>query len=313
MSTQKLVIKARIEEVPTLANFTLTSLQRDLTDFSTYKPAKYDPGFIPAYQAKQLAVNNIINPLQYTAELQVITARIFQNTIALRPMLDRIEGYIADASPLTIAPKNFGISTVRKNINKDDQEALSGSLVYLITNLTNNMAALVAQGYTTTQHNAIKGLTEEIDQDNTAQNAKISARALLVVNNYSTINELAQMMKDIWADGKRLYKTGNKTKLNDYTNTKLLDRIRQEALRTKLIGLVTDTNGNPMKEVKLKAKPVTGGRSKTIKPLANGNFEFKGLQPVPLNITVTAKDKAPYLVQATPITNQTVTLNIQVP
>ena len=308
-----LVITARIEEVPTLGGFTLASLQRDLADFSGYKPGKYTAAFITDYQTAQTTVNAIINPKQLTAELKLITARIFENTNGLRQKIDLIEGYIADATGLSIGKKDFGISAVRKSINRDDQEALSGALAFLITNINNNLTPLTAQGYTTAQHTALTTAKSNLDNDNIAQNQKISARALLVTDNIDTINNFAQTMKDIWADGKRLYKTSSKTKLNDYTNAKLIERIRQESLRTKVTGTVTAADGSKLVEVKLKATKAEGGRSKTVRADKNGRYEFKGLKPVLLNITVTAKDKRPHLVQVTPITNETVTVDIVIP
>lgn len=313
MGTFKLVISGRIEEVPTLANFTLASLQRDFADFSGYKPAKYTAGALTVFQGQIATVNGIINPLQLTAELKLITARIFETTTGLRSIMDLIEGYIDDADDLTIGKKDFGISTVRKNITKDDQEALSSSLAFLISNINNNMTPLTTAGYTATLHTRLTTSKQSLDDDNTAQNQKISSRALLVSNNYGTINELCSSMKDIWKDGKRIYKTSNKTKLNDYTNAKLIERIRQESLRTKVTGTVTAADGSKLVEVKLKAVPVDGGRSKTVKLNKEGKYEFKGLKPVLLNVTVTAKGKNPFLLQVTPITNQTVTADIIMP
>ena len=313
MSTNTLVIKARIEEVPTLAQFTIDSFTRDLPDFQAYKPTKYNAGFLTALGLKLDAVKAIINPLQLTGELKLITADLFTNTHAIRPLIDKLEGYLADATGLSLAPKDFGISAVRKNVTKDDQEALSSALTFLLANITNNMGQLTAADYTVAQKNALADIKVALDKDNANQNKKIRDRALLVENNYGTINELCQIIKDIWADGKRLYKTSRKSKLPDYTNTKLIDRIRQEQLRTVVSGNVTDAGGLKLKDVKLKGKPIDGGRSKTIKPNKDSFYEFKGLKPVLLNITVTAKDKDPYLIQVTPVTNETVIVNIFVP
>ena len=313
MTTQTLVIRARIEEIPTLALFTLDSYTRDISDFQTYKPVKYTSGFLSDLNTQITTVNDIINPLQLTAELKLITANIFKGTHDIRPLINYLEGYLEDATGLTIAPKDFGISPVRKHINNDDQEGLSSALTFLLKNISNNISQLTATGYTTTQQTQLSEIKIQLDKDNAAQNKKLTDRALLVTNNYTTINQLCTTLKGIWADGKRLYKINNKTKLNDYTNSKLIARIRHEAIHTKVAGIVTDTNNQPLQNVKLKAKAITGGRSKTVKADTNGSYGFKGLKPVLLNITVTADGKSPFLVQVTPITNQTVTLNIQVP
>lgn len=313
MSKPTLVIKARIEEVPTIASFTIESYKRDLADFAAYKPAKYNASFLLNLQAKQTTVNNLIQPKQFTAEIKLITARIFKNTYNLREPLNFIEGYLADATGLTMAAKDFGISAVRKSIAKFDQEALSSTLAYLVQNLTDNMSALTAVGYTGTQHNSLKARKKALDDDNALQNKKISDRALLVKANGDTINQLAQAIKNIWADGKRLYKTSSKTKLADYTNSKLIARIRQETLRTKIVGTVTAADGSKLRDIKLIAKPVEGGRSKTTKPDKNNHYQLIGLKPSLLNITVHVKGKPPFIEQVLPVTNQTVTHHIKVP
>lgn len=310
MSQQTLVIRARIEEVPTIAQFTVDSYTRDITDFQTYKPAKYTPGFLSNIQTQITAVNAIINPKQLTAELKLITGRIITNTFAIRPLINKLEGYLADATGLSIAPKDFGLSEVRKAISNDDQERLSSALAFVLQNITNNIGPLTAADYTAEQRTQLTALKTSLDNDNAAQNAKMSARAILVTQNYSIINALAQTVKDIWADGKRLYKISEKTKVKDYTNAKLIARIRQEELRTTVTGTITATEGT-LTGVKLQARPVTGGRSKTVRPDSNNVYILKGLKPIPYNIRVTATGKEPQLLQVTPITNQTVTLDIR--
>lgn len=313
MSKPTLVIKARIEELPTIASFTLSSYTRDIAAFQSYKPTRYNAAFLLNFQAKQMAVNNIIYPKQFTAEIKLITNRIFQNTYALRTQLNLIEGYVADATGLTIAPKDFGISLVRKAIARFDQEAISNALAYLLQNITNNLTQLTDVGFTPAQKTQLQNAKKDLDDDNTLQNKRISDRALLVAANANTFNQLAQIIKDLWADGKRLFKTNDKTKLADYTNSKIIARLRHQTLHTKVVGTITNEDGTTPQSVKLIARPVHGGRSKTIKPNNNNYYEFKGLSPTLLNITVTSSGRPPFLLQILPITNQTLTANIQLP
>jgi len=309
MATTKLVITARIEELPTLAQFSIDSYTRDKTDFMAYKPAKYVPGYVIDLTAKKDAVSAVVNPKQLTAEMALITLRLITNIFLLRPLLDRLEGYVRDASGLTVLPKNFGISEVRKKIASDDQEGLDGALNYLEGNITNNMAALTAVGYTAAQEGQLTGLHTQINQDNAAQNAKLSQRALLVQQNMGIINELAKMLKDLWADGKSLYKSSDKVKVKDYTNSQLINRIRAEELKTKIAGFVRDASGTGRK-AKVVARPVIGGRSKTVYSVASGAYELKGLKATIYNITVTIDGVPPFVVQGEARSGETVVLDL---
>ena len=57
------------------------------------------------------------------------------------------------------------------------------------------------------------------------------------------------------------------------------------------------------------AKPVTGGRTKTVYTNKDGVYELKGLKPVTHNITVTTVDGKQVIVQATAVTLTTVTVD----
>jgi len=312
MATIKLVITARIEELPTLAQFSIDSYTRDQADFTAYKPAKYVPTYVNDLTLKKDAVAAAVNPKQLTAEMAVITARLITNIFLVRPLMDKLEGYVRDATPLTVSKKNFGISQVRVMIAADDQEGLDGALHYLEGNITNNMPALTAVGYNAAQQTQLTTLHNKINQDNAAQNVKLSARALLVQQNMGIINALANELKALWADGKSLYKSSDKVKVKDYTNSQLINRIRAEELKTKIAGFVRDAQGTGRK-AKVVARPVTGGRGKTVSSVASGAYELKGLKATTYNITVTIDGVPPFLVQAEARSGETVVLDLVAP
>jgi hypothetical protein len=315
MATEpKLVISARIEEVPVLARFTRDSYIRDKADFEGYKPLKYIPTYATGLLGKITAVEAIIFPKVLTAELEVISKRIIDNMLLIRPLLNRLEGYVADAAGLTVSEKNFGISPVRKKINNDDQEGLDGALHYLLTNIGNatNLAALQAVGYDVADKAALEGLKLAILNDNVAQNNKIQARAQLRVDNLDLINDLCKDLKGVWADCKRLYKISNKTKTKDYTLTQLKNRIRAEELKTELTGTVFKLSGTPVdKKAKIVARPVGGGRSKTVYSDKNSKYDLKGLKAVPMLLTVTLADGNVFVVTGTPVTREKVELDLR--
>ena len=63
------------------------------------------------------AIEALINPKQLTGELKVITRRLYNNLdVVLRDRLTILEGYLNQASGLTMAVKDFGVSAVRKKL-----------------------------------------------------------------------------------------------------------------------------------------------------------------------------------------------------
>lgn len=308
MATTKLPISARIEEVPTLGQFLRDSYNRDLTDFQSYKPTKYVAGYLTNFDLKATAVNGLINPLALLSQLGIITLRIETNRIALRPLMNKLEGYVRDATGLTIQKKDFGISQVRTAVNKDDQEKINSALQYVLQNISANNAALLTADMPASMPTDIAAIKTSLFNDNAAQKAKMQEKALLVSDNMDKIIEFCNILKDLMAEGKSVYKESNKTKLKDYTNTQLINRIRQEELKTTITGVVKGASG-PEAKAKVVAKPIDGGRTKTVYTNKNGEFELKGLKPLAHNITVTTADGKTVVVQATAVTLQTVTVD----
>lgn len=66
MATEKLKIKCRIEETPTIGKFLLESLGVNLADFTGFSP-DYNTAYITNGNNKLAAVTGVINPKQITA------------------------------------------------------------------------------------------------------------------------------------------------------------------------------------------------------------------------------------------------------
>jgi len=314
MTVIKMSISARIEEVPTIGQFTIDAYTRDAAVFAAYKSVKYTAGFLTALQAKAVLVNNIINPVVLTGELKVITLRLTNNVLSLRGTMNLLEGYVADAVGLTVAPRDFGISGVRKKVNSGDVEGLNGALATLLTNITNNITALTDQGYTVAAKNDLATLKLNIFNDNAAQNVKENARAALVVANIGVINDFLKDIRAIWADGKRLFKITDKVKLKDYTLAQQIKRIRNDELHTLIVGTVWNKLGKIEGGAKIVARPaIAGKRGKTVKSDATGKYELKGLRPTTYMITVTLVSGESFAVNGDAITNTTVSLDLKQP
>jgi len=235
-------------------------------------------------------IEALVNPKQLTAELKVITTRMYNNMNLLRGKIDLLEGYINRSTGLTIAKKDFGISAVRSKNNNGDVEGLIGALNFLLTNVANNMAALTAKGFTAAQNTALTTLKNDLKADNVAQNNKVNERNNKVVANYGKINAFWDKIVDIADAGKRIYKSSAPNKVDDFTMSKLKARIRQERNDTRFEGVVT-SGGVPLGGAKIELKPLAGGRRRTTKTKASGVFEIASMEAGDYSVTVSATGK----------------------
>jgi hypothetical protein len=308
MPVVKLKITCRIAEVPAIGGFLIDSLTTDQADFLAFSP-DFDADYLTNASAQLEAVDALINPKQYTAELKVITERMYANMNSLRGMIDFLEGYIDRATGLTMAPADFGISAVRKANNRRDVEGLLGALKYLMTNVGNNLAALTAKGFTKAQNDAITAVQTELNTDNTAQNAKENARNANVVANYDVINDFWATLVDISKTGARIYKTTQPNKVGEYTIASLIRRIRQEQKKDKFVGVVT-SGGSPVKDAKVELVPLPNGRRRTTSTNEQGEFVISSLSAGNFMATVSVNgDNFLPSVMITIVTGQTTTQN----
>ncbi len=307
MAPVTLKIKCRIEELPVLGGFLLTSMQASLADFTGYSP-DYNAAFMTAANADLAVVEALINPKQLPAELKVITTRMYNNMTLLRGKIDLLEGYINRATGLTIGKKDFGISQVRKKNNNGDVEGLVNALTFLLTNVTNNTVAITAKGYTPAQNTALVTLRNDLKSDNIAQNNKVNERNNKVVANYSKLNSFWDKIADIGDAGKRIYKTLSPNKVDDFTMAKLQARIRQERNNTRFEGNVT-SGGAPINGAKIELKPLEGGRRRVGKSKASGKFEVTSIEVGDYKVTVSASGKTSVIDEITIVTGIPTTMN----
>jgi hypothetical protein len=303
----KLLITCRIEEVPTIGGFLLDSMNTDLTDFTNFSPL-FNAAYVTNGQAQLLAITNIIIPKTLTAELKVITKRIYDNMALLPQKIDFLEGYIKRTAGLTVAAKDFGISALRKATHKGDVEAIVQALNYTLglAHNTTNKPLLQATGYVVAQQTALTGIKTDLGTDNTAQNAKVNERNNLVTTNTGVINDFWSICTDVSDAGKRINKTSNKK--DDYTISALKRRIRNEQLRNKMIGKVT-SGGVAVNGAKISMKPLLGGRVRSTKCKASGLYELKSLAATDWIVTVSAPGKVTQNVTVTIVTGQALTMD----
>lgn len=225
MTTRKFTL--RIEEMPVVGGFLLKSFETDIAEFQAYSP-DFNPAYKAEFQSKLEIVESIVNPKKLQAELKKLTDDMYASTESLRSQLQLLEGYIKRAENLTILAKDFGISALRNNITKKDQEAVLENLKVLFQNIDDNLSAIQSKGFTTEAYNKLKATRDSIKTANQSQNEKMNQKQKLVEDNIGTLNELWDIMNNIMDAGKRIAKSNSQLLIHNYTKTKLQKRVRHE-------------------------------------------------------------------------------------
>ena len=220
----------RIEEMPVISRFLLHSFERDLADFQAYSP-DFNEAYRADFESKVEAVEAVVNPKTLIGELKKITHDLYATIDSLRPVMNRLEGYVQRATPeaLTLLPEDFGIKPVRAKITSKDQEGLLETLKVVVANIDANLTELQARGWDDTQDTELREKQAQIKAANEAQEIKLSERKAMVQDNMETLNALWVLMQDVADTGRvRLYKFDNPQKAADYTFTKLKKKVRQD-------------------------------------------------------------------------------------
>ena len=231
MAIRKFYLKN--EEMPVVGNFLLKSFETDMAHFQAYSP-DFNPAYKEAYQAKLLEVDNIINPKKILAELKKITDILYTDAENLRNHLQLLEGYVKRAEDLTIMPKDFGITALRKNLSRKNIEGVIEDLKVLFQNIDDNLPALQAKGFTNQAYDKLKAIRDNIKLQNQKQNEKISQKQSLVDENIEILNQLWDMMSNIMDAGKRIARSNPKVLPDNYTKTKLQKRVNREITQSRL-------------------------------------------------------------------------------
>lgn len=227
MKLETAKFNCRAEELPVIGGFLHGSMGRDLVDITAVYP-DMDAAYLGLFKSKVKAVDELVNPVKLTKQLKLLTDSMYKNIDSIRPLMLNLEGYVKRASGLTVGVKDFGIKEVRKCIGNKDAEGLDMKLKVLLENITENMAALTAKGYTATKKTELEDLKANIKADNLKQQELIEERSTNVKNNMGVLNDLWVTMQDVMDAGKRVMKASDLSKVDDYTFTKLKTKVRAE-------------------------------------------------------------------------------------
>ena len=275
--------RGKLDELSPMAKFVLTSYYKNQLDFAGFSD-KYTVAHGDDIELERKVIDALINPVQLTSELKMITQRIYTNQVIVASSIDFLEGYAKRAIGLTIASKDFGFGDVRTSNNSGDIEGVVKNIRTVAKNAANNMAALVAQGYSAAKQTYLIGLADALETDNAGQNSKMDDRHKLVSENHVAINNFWDSINDLCEVGKILYKDKTNENRPQYVVTTVLARMRSDAAKTAIIGSVAP-------KARLEFKPLGAGRKRVAKAGPKGDYAVKGITPGEYQGTLIVKGK----------------------
>lgn len=220
----------KIEDLPTIADFVLASLRRDIADFNNYSEL-FNQEYLSDLNVKRQECTDLIMTDSVNIALKSVTKRLYENLKKLRTLLVLMEGYIVLAKR-ELNNDKLGIVKIRKNIKAGNVEGVVYSLRAFINNLNEWESILTSKGMKQEHIEALNHLLTIIDSFNMEQNELLSKRSQNCLNNMNMFNNLWDILSDIMLVGKAIYKFTNESKLKDYTMLQIKKRMNNERKST---------------------------------------------------------------------------------
>lgn len=214
------------DELVPLARLLRVSAARDLADLHDLLPDEYGPDFLKGYDAALDAADALVASSVQRAKGMVLTEAIQELYAQLPAQLDRLAARVRRAEALTVPVARFGIAAARRARNNDEKVPLAAALKTLLQNIAANAPALAKKGQKPADTAALQTLYDDLVTTTTDRGAHTSAQKALTQDNVAVLNALNALMQHLLADGKDLYRTSNKAKLDDYTQKQLLKKVR---------------------------------------------------------------------------------------
>ncbi|MDR0604863.1 MAG: hypothetical protein LBG80_11230 [Bacteroidales bacterium] len=222
---QKKKFQCRVEDLPMLGLFILSSLKQDINDFAKFSSI-FTPEYIRILEEKINMCRDLVSSSIIVKELKAVTQQLSDKSNGLRLKLNILEGYIRlSAQELDISEKDTGLREVRDCISRHNTEGLVANTKKLLTVTKRNQTILETKGLNPTLFKEIEDHIQEIVVLNTKQNDLISERNRLTQNNIEVSNDLWEYFQPVLKAAKAIYKGVNDVKLKDYTLSQLLKRI----------------------------------------------------------------------------------------
>ncbi len=218
------------DEVVPLAALLRVSVARDFADFHDLLPDDYQDAatYLKAYDKALEAATGLVSSGTQQGRTMLITAHMQTVYDSLPRLLDRLSARVRRAEGLSVPLTRFGIAAARAARNNDEHVPLATALKTVLQNIAANKKALELKGHTAADTKDLQELYDDLTQDTTDRGSSVSTQKGLTETNIKALNALWAVMKHALTDGKDLYRTSDKPKLDDYTYKQLLKKLRRE-------------------------------------------------------------------------------------
>lgn len=221
------IYSTKDEELPLMGRFMVDSLNRDLPFFSSYSP-EFTPDYVTKFGDKIKTAEEVSSPKSEIMKQKAITERINETFTLLFESANRLTGYLILCNgDLKLTPNAFGITRLKKNINKRDVEAVIQDLKFINDNIALNREKLSAKGLTDEMATFFSHAALSLSDDKRKQVEIISNRKGIILKNVSLFNDIYSQLCSVMTIGKILFRTTNSAKLQDYTFSNLKKRVRR--------------------------------------------------------------------------------------
>jgi hypothetical protein len=226
-------MQCRIEEIIFLAEFTRDNFVRDRADFAAFSEV-FNEKYLHKFDTQVKKVKEILAPALLTAEIKTITGRIDDHYVTVRSIANKVERYATMAKgTMNTRPADFGFRKLRNELQLNNDEAVVKKLRVLLQHIDKNREALEANGLSKAYRQEFEMAINTFEADIIAQSRKIDERKKVVKQNIRQFDTLWNMMAEIMRTGKVLYKTKNRSRLKNYTYTRLIKNVRLTHIKEK--------------------------------------------------------------------------------
>jgi hypothetical protein len=227
MSSKK--FRCKIEEVPVLGEFIVSSAEKDINDFYDYSTV-FTTDYLATIRAKIEVCNELAQSPAITKELKVIAQQLYVKSRNLRSKLNALEKYLKlGAGSLDIAENEIGLKSVKANISRHSIERLLLNLATVLKTVKRNLAVLKQYGLKEELIDEIETQLQEINSLNEKQNELISKRNRQTEENIEKFNNLWISLKPILNTARAIYQGVDETKMSSYIISQLKKRINAKS------------------------------------------------------------------------------------
>lgn len=231
---EKKKFNCKMQDIPIIAGFLLSSMERDKADFISFSPMYADP-FMANLRDKQNECYEIVKSADVLKHQKMVKTQIDTSVAQLRVLLNKNEGYLKLAEKeLDIKLDDFGIKAIRNAMTKSDLEKTISEGRSLVINLKRNATILNAKGLKQEGIDEVATAITELNTLNEKHNTLKNDRSRAASDNNAMLNETWDVINMITSAGRALYRGSDAIKLKEYTMSNLQKRVYNETSKSDI-------------------------------------------------------------------------------